>query len=70
MLFRSHDMIALEDHPSAVEDVNGVIMNQGQYAIVFVQSLSKLNDAAAQLASKGFYHDWRQGFVYWFRDEQ
>lgn len=58
-----HDLIALEDHPDSVEDVNGVIMNQGQYAIVFVQSLSKLNDAAGQLASKDFYHGWPDTYL-------
>lgn len=59
----SHDLIALEDHPDSVEDVNGVIMNQGQYAIVFVQSLSKLNDAARQLATKNFYHSWPESYL-------
>lgn len=58
-----HDLIALEDHPSAVEDVNGVIMNQGQYAMVFVQSLSKLNHAAGQLATKDFYHGWPESYL-------
>jgi hypothetical protein len=59
----SHDLIALEDHPDAVEDVGGVIMNQGKYALVLVQSLSKLNDAAAQLAHKGFYHGWPESYL-------
>lgn len=59
----SHDLIALEDHPDAVEDVGGVIMNQGKYAIVFVQSLSKLNEAAAQLAHKSFYHGWPESYL-------
>ena len=36
----SRDILALEDHPADVEDVNGVIMNQGKYALVLVQSLS------------------------------
>lgn len=57
------DLLALEDHPVAVEDVNGVIMNHGKYALVLVQSLSKLNDAAAQLANKNFYHDWPESYL-------
>jgi len=57
------DLIALEDHPQSVEDINGVIMNQGQYALVLVQSLSKLNTATQQLASKGFYHGWPNGYL-------
>ena len=59
----SHDIIALEDHPDSVENVNGVVMNQGQYAMVFVQSLSKLNTAARQMATKGFYHNWPEEYL-------
>lgn len=59
----SRDMLALEDHPADIEDVNGVIMNQGKYALVLVQSLSKLNTAAAQMASKGFYHAWPEEYL-------
>jgi len=52
------DLIALEDHPAAVEDVNGVIMNQGKYALSMVQSLSKLNVQSKLLAQKNFYLNW------------
>ena len=57
------DILALEDHPADVEDVNGVIMNQGKYALVLVQSLSKLNTAAQQMGSKGFYHNWPEEYL-------
>jgi len=57
------DLLALEDHPDSREDVNGVIMNQGQYALVLVQSLSKLNVAARQMGSKGFYHGWPEEYL-------
>lgn len=59
----ARDLLALEDHPEAVEDVNGVVMNQGQYALVLVQSLSKLNTAAKQMAAKGFYHNWPEEYL-------
>ena len=59
----SRDILALEDHPADVEDVNGVIMNQGKYALVLVQSLSKLNTAAKQMGSKGFYHAWPEEYL-------
>lgn len=62
-LLSAKDMLALEDHPDCIEDVNGVIMNQGQYALIFVQSLSKLNSAAQQMASKGFYQDWPEKYL-------
>jgi hypothetical protein len=59
----ARDILALEDHPEDVENVNGVIMNQGQYALVLVQSLSKLNVAAKQMATKGFYHTWPEPYL-------
>jgi hypothetical protein len=59
----AHDLLALEDHPDDVEDVNGVIMNQGKYALVLVQSLSKLNTAAKQMSTKNFYHTWPEEYL-------
>lgn len=59
----ARDMLALEDHPEDVENVRGVIMNQGKYALIFVQSLSKLNTAARQMAAKGFYHNWPEPYL-------
>lgn len=59
----SRDIIALADHPHAPEDVLGVRMNQGDYAIVFVQPLSKLNMFARQIAAKGYYKDWPEEYL-------
>lgn len=53
----------LEDHPAEPETVNGVEMNQGQYAILFVQSRDKLEAAARQLATKGYYHNWPKDYL-------
>jgi hypothetical protein len=57
------NLIALEDHPEDGENVNGVIMNQGQYALSMVQSLSELDRRAQQIAVKGFYHDWPEDYL-------
>ena len=57
------DIIALADHPDAPEDVLGVSMNQGTYALVFVQPLSKLNQFARQIAAKGYYQDWPEDYL-------
>ena len=59
----SVDLIALGDHPADIEDVNGVIMNQGRYALSLVQSLSDLNQRAQQMASNGFYHGWPDDYL-------
>lgn len=57
------DILALEDHPADIEDVNGVIMNQGTYALALVQSLSDLNARAKIMAAKGFYDSWPEDYL-------
>jgi hypothetical protein len=57
------DLIALEDHPDDAEIVNGIGMNQGTYALALVQSRSKLDAAAKQMASKDFYHAWPESYL-------
>jgi hypothetical protein len=56
-------LIALADHPDDAEMVNGVVMNQGTYAIVFVQDLGKLNHFAKILSSRGFYNGWDKEYL-------
>ena len=59
----SQGLIALADHPDDAEMVNSVAMNQGTYAIVFVQDLAKLNHFAKILGSKGFYDGWDEEYL-------
>jgi hypothetical protein len=59
----SQGLIALADHPDDVESVNGAVMNQGTYAIVFVQDINKLNHFAKILGSKGFYNGWDEEYL-------
>jgi hypothetical protein len=56
-------LIALADHPDDVETVKGVIMNQGTYAIAFLQPLDKLDEAAKHLDNKGFYNGWDDEYL-------
>jgi len=58
-----HDLIALADHPDLVETVNGVVMNQGRYALILVQSLTDLDQKAAAVARKGFYDSWPEPYL-------
>jgi len=53
-----NDWVILEDHPDAIEYVNGVKMNFGECGLLIVQKLSKLNDASSQLKEKGYYNHW------------
>lgn len=59
----ANGLIALADHPDDVETVKGVVMNQGTYAIVFLQRIDKLNDSARQLAGKDFYSGWDEDYL-------
>jgi hypothetical protein len=59
----ARDIIALADHPDDPEEVLGVSMNQGTYAIVFVQPLGKLNQFACSIAPKGYYHGWPEEYL-------
>jgi hypothetical protein len=62
-LLQPQDLYVLEDHPAEPEVVQGVTMNQGTYALLFVQLRSKLEQAAQQLSSQGYYHGWPQDYL-------
>ena len=58
-----NNLLALEDHPDDPEVVNGVIMNNGTYALALVQSLSDLDQKAKLIAQKGFYDTWPEEYL-------
>jgi hypothetical protein len=58
-----NNLLALEDHPSDPEIVNGIVMNQGTYALILVQSLSDLNEKANLMARQGFYKEWPEEYL-------
>ena len=60
---RARDLLALADHPDSPEVVQGVTMNQGTWAIAFVQPLAKLNDHARMVSEKGYYKDWPEDYL-------
>lgn len=57
------NILALADHPNDHEEINGVCMNQGEYAIAFVQPLGKLNEFAKTIAAKGYYNGWPEDYL-------
>lgn len=57
------NMLALADHPDDVEEINGVRMNQGTWAIAFLQPLKKLNEHARMIANKGYYNGWPEDYL-------
>lgn len=52
--------VALEDHPDDVEEINGVRMNQGTWALILIQATEKLNQASLVLQKQGYYNNWTQ----------
>jgi hypothetical protein len=53
--------VVLEDHPDAPEYVTGVKMNFGHCGLLVIQKLDKLNMAADQLRTKGYYNNGDSG---------
>lgn len=56
----ARNYVILEDHPDAVETINGVHMNFGHCGLLVIQKLDRLTQASEQLKSKGYYHTWSQ----------
>jgi len=60
---RARDLFALADHPGSPEVIQGVTMNQGTWAIAFVQPLAKLNAHARMVSEKGYYQGWPEDYL-------
>lgn len=56
-------LLCLEDHPDDPEQVNGVTMNQGTWALLLLQQQNKLEEAAQQLAARGYYDGWPDAYL-------
>jgi hypothetical protein len=50
------DLVALEDHPDIPEVINKVKVNFGKSTVVFVQRLSKINEASQHLKDNTEYY--------------
>ena len=56
-------LFALGDHPDHAETVRGVRMNQGDWALAFVQRKRELEQHARDLARRGYYHGWEETYL-------
>ncbi len=52
------DVYILMDHPKDSEITGGLSMNQGTYQLFFLQKLSALKQASAELEKVGYYSHW------------
>jgi hypothetical protein len=57
------NIVALADHPDCPEEIQGVRMNQGTWAIAFIQPLDKLNHFARLIAARGYYQGWPEDYL-------
>lgn len=57
------DIVALDDHPENEEKVQDQIMNQGSYALLFVQDRQKLKEARISLHNLGYYNMWSPSYL-------
>jgi hypothetical protein len=61
-ILKQRGYVALEDHPDEIEQVDDVILNQGSWAIIFLQPVNKLNYARSVLQKKGYYENWSNDY--------
>jgi hypothetical protein len=56
-------LFALGDHPDHTETVKGVQMNQGQWALAFVQNKKELERHARDLVERNYYQGWDEDYL-------
>jgi len=61
--FMPQDIVILEDHPKIDEYVKEVKLNNGEYILFLVQSLSKLNKCSKMLESGPYYKNWSKSYL-------
>ncbi len=61
--FMSKDVVVLEDHPDIDERVKDVRLNNGEYILFLVQSLSKLNKFSKMLESGPYYKNSSKSYL-------
>lgn len=54
------EFLFLEETPDLVEDVAGVIVNQGELCMLLVQKRKPLEDAREELKKTGYYDNWTE----------
>ena len=56
------DFIFLDDHVNNVEQMHGVVFNNGRYNVLFMQRRSKLAAATRRLEKTGYYNNWTKQY--------
>ena len=61
--YMPQDIVILEDHPKIDEYVKEVKLNNGEYILFLVQSLSKLNKFSKMLEDGPYYKNWSKSYL-------
>lgn len=59
---KHNELLALEDHPSDPEYAAGYHVNEGNWALVLLQSKEKIVSARKILERRGYYKNWDQEY--------
>jgi glutaredoxin-related protein len=59
---KDNGLLALEDHPSDLEYAAGYHVNEGNWALVLLQSKEKIVSARKILERRGYYKNWDQEY--------
>jgi len=59
----NQEVVALEDHPHEIEEIQNVLLNNGTYALILVQQRDKLEQARTILKSKNYYKNWDKKYL-------
>jgi len=57
-----YNYLALEDHPLELEYVEDFCVNEGNWALILLQSKAKINSARKILEKRGYYKHWDKDY--------
>ena len=55
-------LVALEDHPEELEEIDSVVLNNGEHGLVLLQERTKLDEARKHLDALGYYKYWPEDY--------
>jgi spore coat polysaccharide biosynthesis protein SpsF (cytidylyltransferase family) len=58
----NYNYLALEDHPAELEYVEEFCVNEGNWALILLQSKDKINSARKILKKRGYYKNWDKDY--------
>ena len=61
--YSDEKFVLLSDHPDREEKVKDVLLNQGKYALVFIQLKKQLEEARQVLKQQGYYKNFTKEYL-------